>query len=57
MEYVGECNVLFAFYKYLGKSMPCPFPNRKVEGELFPCLRNFGIAFYAYNPVSGNLVY
>ena len=24
--------------------------NRKVEPELFPCLRKFGIAFYAFNP-------
>ena len=23
-----------------------------VEGELFPCLRHFGLRFYAYNPVS-----
>ena len=26
---------------------------RKVEPELFPCLRQFGLRFYAYNPVSG----
>ena len=26
--------------------------HRSVEGELFPCLRQFGIRFYAYNPVS-----
>ena len=25
-------------------------PRRKVEAELFPCLRNYGISFYAYNP-------
>lgn len=25
---------------------------RDIEKELFPCLRRFGIAFYAYNPVS-----
>ena len=24
--------------------------HRKVEPELFPCLRKFGIAFYEYNP-------
>ena len=30
----------------------CLFISRGVEGELFPCLRRFGIAFYAYNPVS-----
>lgn len=29
---------------------------RQVEEELFPCLRRFGIAFYAYNPVSQYLV-
>ena len=26
--------------------------HRMVEGELFPCLRQFGLRFYAYNPVS-----
>ena len=24
--------------------------HRKVEPELIPCLRKFGIAFYAFNP-------
>ncbi len=24
--------------------------HRKVEPELFPCLRKFGIAFYEFNP-------
>ncbi|KAI0753607.1 Aldo/keto reductase [Fomes fomentarius] len=27
--------------------------HRKVEPELFPALRKFGIAFYAYNPLGG----
>lgn len=27
--------------------------NRNVEPELFPCLRNYGIAFYAFNPLAG----
>ncbi|KAI9061865.1 Aldo/keto reductase [Trametes sanguinea] len=27
--------------------------HRKVEPELFPCLRKFGIAFYAFNPLAG----
>ncbi|CDO69955.1 hypothetical protein BN946_scf184836.g29 [Trametes cinnabarina] len=27
--------------------------HRKVEPELFPCLRKFGIAFYAFNPLGG----
>lgn len=26
---------------------------RSVEPELFPCLRKFGIKFYAYNPLAG----
>lgn len=26
---------------------------RTVENELFPCLRHYGIAFYAYNPLCG----
>ena len=30
---------------------------RMVESELFPCLRYFGIRFYAYNPVSLTHVY
>ncbi|KAH9886970.1 Aldo/keto reductase [Cubamyces lactineus] len=29
--------------------------HRKVEPELFPCLRKFGIAFYAFNPLGGGL--
>ena len=24
-----------------------------VETELFPCLRHFGLRFYAYNPLAG----
>ncbi|KAI0702753.1 Aldo/keto reductase [Earliella scabrosa] len=27
--------------------------HRKVEPELFPCLRKFGIAFYGFNPLGG----
>nr|GAT45964.1 predicted protein [Mycena chlorophos] len=27
--------------------------HRAVEPELFPCLRKFGIAFYAFNPLAG----
>ena len=34
------------------KQLLSPVTHRMVEGELFPCLRNFGIRFYAYNPVS-----
>jgi aflatoxin B1 aldehyde reductase len=26
---------------------------RSIEPELFPCLRQYGIAFYAYNPLAG----
>ena len=29
--------------------------HRKVEPELFPCLRKFGIAFYEFNPLGGGL--
>ncbi|XP_031571590.1 aflatoxin B1 aldehyde reductase member 2-like [Actinia tenebrosa] len=29
---------------------------RAVESELFPCLRRFGIQFYAYNPLAGGLL-
>jgi len=30
--------------------------TRAVEPELFPCLRQLSIAFYAYNPVAGGLL-
>uniref|UniRef100_A0A8C6QY97 NADP-dependent oxidoreductase domain-containing protein n=1 Tax=Nannospalax galili TaxID=1026970 RepID=A0A8C6QY97_NANGA len=30
--------------------------TRQVEKELFPCLRNFGLRFYAYNPLAGGLL-
>ena len=30
--------------------------TRAVEAELFPCLRAFNIAFYAYNPLAGGLL-
>jgi len=30
--------------------------TRDVERELFPCLHNYGIRFYAYNPLAGGLL-
>ena len=30
--------------------------TRDVERELFPCLRHYGIQFYAYNPLAGGLL-
>ncbi len=30
--------------------------TRDVERELFPCLRHYGIAFYAYNPLAGGML-
>ena len=30
--------------------------TRNVEPELFPCLKRFNIAFYAYNPLAGGLL-
>ncbi len=30
--------------------------TRDVERELFPCLRHYGMAFYAYNPLAGGLL-
>ncbi|XP_048374969.1 aflatoxin B1 aldehyde reductase member 2 isoform X1 [Sphaerodactylus townsendi] len=30
--------------------------TRQVESELLPCLRHFGIRFYAYNPLAGGLL-
>lgn len=30
--------------------------TRRVETELLPCLRYFGMRFYAYNPLAGELL-
>ena len=30
--------------------------TRDVEGELFPAIRNFGLRFYAYNPLAAGLL-
>jgi len=30
--------------------------HRAVEPELFPCLRKYGVAFYAFNPVGGGIL-
>ncbi|XP_036387513.1 aflatoxin B1 aldehyde reductase member 3 [Megalops cyprinoides] len=30
--------------------------TRQVESELLPCLRHYGIRFYAYNPLAGGLL-
>ncbi|CAH3192525.1 unnamed protein product [Porites evermanni] len=30
--------------------------TRDIEKELFPCLRRFGMAFYAYNPLAGGIL-
>ncbi|XP_070815260.1 aflatoxin B1 aldehyde reductase member 3 [Chaetodon trifascialis] len=30
--------------------------TRQVETELLPCLRNYGLKFYAYNPLAGGLL-
>lgn len=30
--------------------------TRDVEHELFPCLRHYKIAFYAYNPLAGGIL-
>ena len=30
--------------------------TRDVERELFPCLHNYGMSFYAYNPLAGGLL-
>ncbi|KFV47614.1 Aflatoxin B1 aldehyde reductase member 2, partial [Tyto alba] len=30
--------------------------TRQVEAELFPCLRYYGLRFYAYNPLAGGLL-
>jgi aflatoxin B1 aldehyde reductase len=30
--------------------------TRDVERELFPAIRNFGVRFYAYNPLAGGLL-
>lgn len=51
---------------YLCKTKDYPRPTvyqgmynsvtRDVERELFPCLRRFGLAFYAYNPLAGGIL-
>ena len=47
---------------YLLTCPPCPnvslqgmynATTRLVEKELFPCLRHFGLRFYAFNPLAG----
>ncbi|XP_036602848.1 aflatoxin B1 aldehyde reductase member 3-like [Trichosurus vulpecula] len=30
--------------------------TREIERELFPCLRHFGLRFYAFNPLAGGLL-
>jgi aflatoxin B1 aldehyde reductase len=30
--------------------------HRSIEGELFPCLRKYGISFYAFQPLAGGLL-
>lgn len=30
--------------------------QRTVEPELFPCLRKYGISFYAFSPLAGGLL-
>lgn len=30
--------------------------TRQVETELLPCLRYFGMKFYAYNPLAGPII-
>ena len=30
--------------------------TREIESELLPCLRHFGIVFYAYNPLAGGML-
>lgn len=52
-------NVIFlltAFYLYpvLLKGM-YNATTRQVETELFPCLRSYGMKFYAYNPLAGEI--
>ncbi|KIP05712.1 hypothetical protein PHLGIDRAFT_119612 [Phlebiopsis gigantea 11061_1 CR5-6] len=53
-EIVGICKargyVVPSVYQGVYNAM-----HRNVEPELFPCLRKFGIAFYAYSPLGGGL--
>lgn len=48
--------LLSAFYMYpiLLKGM-YNATTRQVETELFPCLRSYGMKFYAYNPLAGEI--
>lgn len=48
------CLVILCMLFYLSSIYYFTIPTlyRMVEQELFPCLRHYGIRFYAYNPVS-----
>lgn len=48
--------LLTAFYLYpiLLKGM-YNATTRQVETELLPCLRSYGMKFYAYNPLAGEI--
>ena len=46
------CTHLFCLIMSLEIYISFNYTHSMVEDELFPCLRNFGMSFYAYNPVS-----
>ncbi|KAI0092389.1 Aldo/keto reductase [Irpex rosettiformis] len=57
--YSWEVAEIVTICKYNGWVQPTAYQgiynaiHRKVEPELFPCLRKFGISFYAFNPLGG----
>nr|XP_005986120.1 PREDICTED: aflatoxin B1 aldehyde reductase member 2 [Latimeria chalumnae] len=57
-----EVAEIYCICKHSGWILPTVYQGmynattRQVETELFPCLRNFGMRFYAYNPLAGGLL-
>ncbi|KAE9396853.1 Aldo/keto reductase [Gymnopus androsaceus JB14] len=60
--YSWEVAEMYTISKLKGWVLPTVYQGRYnameriTEEELFPCLRRFGIAFYAYSPLAGGLL-
>ncbi|KAE9405364.1 Aldo/keto reductase [Gymnopus androsaceus JB14] len=60
--YSWEVAEIYTISKLKGWVLPTVYQGRynvmerNTEDELFPCLRRFGIAFYAYSPLAGGLL-
>uniref|UniRef100_A0A0E9X6K8 NADP-dependent oxidoreductase domain-containing protein n=1 Tax=Anguilla anguilla TaxID=7936 RepID=A0A0E9X6K8_ANGAN len=57
-----EVAEIYCICKHNGWVLPTVYQGmynattRQVETELLPCLKNYGIRFYAYNPLAGGLL-